>query len=166
MQRPIILPLFILYTMFGFGQVESKKFDLLLKTILSHSVNEVYVDQVDDDDSTTVFLDAREKAEYAVSHIKNAIWVGYDDFDLNRVAEVDKNKKVIVYCSIGYRSEKVGEKLTIAGYKNVSNLYGSIFEWVNQDKPVYDLDGNITEKIHAYDKVWGIWLNKGKKVYK
>ena len=152
--------------MFGFGQVESKKFDLLLKTILSHSVNEVYVDQVDDDDSTTVFLDAREKAEYAVSHIKNAIWVGYDDFDLNRVAEVDKNKKVIVYCSIGYRSEKVGEKLTIAGYKNVSNLYGSIFEWVNQDKPVYDLDGNITEKIHAYDKVWGIWLNKGKKVYK
>ena len=48
---------------------------------------------------------------------------------------------------------------------DVSNLYGGIFEWVNQENPVIDTTGNETKNIHAYNKTWGVWLNKGNKVY-
>ncbi|WP_159038468.1 hypothetical protein [Brumimicrobium mesophilum] len=44
-------------------------------------------------------------------------------------------------------------------------MYGSIFEWVNEGKPVYNLEGEETMKVHAYSKSWGIWLKKGEKVY-
>jgi 3-mercaptopyruvate sulfurtransferase SseA len=66
---------------------------------------------------------------------------------------------------VGYRSEKISEKLKQAGFKDVSNLYGGIFEWVNQGNPVVDENGKITDNIHAYSKTWGVWLNKGVKVY-
>ena len=45
------------------------------------------------------------------------------------------------------------------------NLRGGIFDWVNMGYPVYDKEGNETQKIHAYDKSWGKWLIKGEKVY-
>jgi predicted sulfurtransferase len=71
-----------------------------------------------------------------------------------------------VYCSIGKRSESITQKLSKAGYGNVSNLYGGIFEWVNQGNGVVDVNNKQTNKIHAYGKFWGQWLHKGEKVYK
>ncbi len=144
--------------------VESKSFDLMLSTLLSHSAKEVGVADVADD-SLSVFLDSREKKEFEVSHIKNAIWVGYEDFDISRLQNIARDEKIIVYCSVGYRSEKIAEKLLASGYTNVVNLYGGIFEWINQDKLVVDQTGNSTELVHAYSKKWGIWLNEGVKVY-
>ena len=82
--------------------VESKSFDLMLSTLLSHSAKEVGVADVSDD-TLSVFLDAREKKEFDVSHIKNAIWVGYEDFDTLRVQNIARDEKIIVYCSVGYR---------------------------------------------------------------
>lgn len=153
----------ILIYSFSFSQkVESKAFDLTLNSILDHSVDEISVTEAKA--SPAIYLDAREINEFNVSHIKNAIWVGYDDFQLNRVSESLKNKRIIIYCSIGYRSEKIAVKLKKQGYKNVFNLYGGIFEWVNQDQPVYNSKGK-TNRTHAYNKTWGIWLTKGEKSY-
>jgi len=144
--------------------VQNKSYDTMLKTLLSHNVNEVGVKE-ESKDTVAVFLDAREKTEYNVSHLKNATWVGYDDFDISRIKHISKNKKIIVYCSVGYRSEKITEKLNKAGYSNVSNMVGGIFEWKNQNNAVVDNAGKETQKVHAYSKTWGIWLNKGEKVY-
>lgn len=112
-------------------------------------------------------LDARQKEEYDVSHLKNALWVGFKTFDPEAVSAkiVDKDTEIVVYCSIGVRSENIGEKLREAGYTNVKNLYGGIFEWKNEGHPVYDADGNETEKVHAFSKHWGKLLKKGEKVY-
>lgn len=44
-----------------------------------------------------------------------------------------------------------------AGYIQVYNLYGGIFEWVNEGHPVFNDQGE-TDKIHAYNKLWGMWL--------
>jgi hypothetical protein len=52
-----------------------------------------------------------------------------------------------------------------AGYTNIQNMYGGVFEWINDDFPVYDMQGKQTTKVHAYSKAWGIWLKKGDKVY-
>nr|WP_228713660.1 rhodanese-like domain-containing protein [Arundinibacter roseus] len=112
-----------------------------------------------------LFLDTRAKEEFNVSHIPNARWVGYEDFTLDRVKDMDKNMPVIVYCSVGVRSEKVGRQLMQAGFTNVQNLYGSLFEWVNQDYPIVDSTGKPTKKVHAYSRSWGVWLQKGDKVY-
>ena len=145
-------------------EVGSKAYDIMLQGLLSHSVKEVSVNEVKDK-KEVVFVDARERKEFEISHIKDAIFVGYDSLDLNPMEKVGKNKELIVYCSVGYRSEKVSEKLEKMGFKNVSNLYGGIFEWKNQGLPLVTIENKTTEEVHAFSKVWGIWLNKGKKVY-
>jgi len=117
---------------------------------------------------TKVFiLDAREKEEYHTSHLKNAIFVGYNHFELDSVLIKipNKNSEIVVYCSIGIRSEIIASKLKKAGYSNVFNLYGGIFEWKNNGFTVYNLENIETENIHAYSKDWSIWLKKGKKVF-
>ena len=112
-----------------------------------------------------IILDSRELAEYQVSHIPGSIWVGYDDFDINRIKEVSKEKEILTYCSVGYRSERIGEKLIDAGYQNVSNLKGSLFEWVNKGNTLVDNEGHFTTKIHGYNSEWSKWLKKGTVVY-
>ncbi|HND87659.1 MAG TPA: rhodanese-like domain-containing protein [Saprospiraceae bacterium] len=151
---------------FGQAQVQDGAYRLMLKKLLAHSVPELQVQQLAADSSAVLLLDAREPREYAVSHIAGAVHVGYDHFRLSNLPDtMQKQRRIVVYCSVGYRSEKVAEQLRSAGFTDVSNLYGGIFEWVNQGHPVQDRQGP-TQRVHAYDRTWGIWLRKGKKVYR
>lgn len=146
------------------AHVQNNAFDLMLSTLLQHTVAEVTVEQASKT-TNAVFLDARESGEFAISHISGATWVGYDDFKIDRLGATPKDAPIIVYCSVGYRSEKISEQLKKAGYTNVSNMYGGIFEWVNRSQPVVDNQGAATNKVHAYSKQWGVWLERGEKVY-
>jgi rhodanese-related sulfurtransferase len=148
----------------GLSQVESDAYGVMLRTLLSHNVPEINVRDAARDSASILFLDARETNEYQVSHLFGALHVGYDRFHANSLSQIPRNQRLVVYCSVGYRSEKVTEKLRNAGFTNVSNLYGGIFEWVNQGYPVYR-EGKQVRQVHAYDRVWGVWLNKGTKVY-
>lgn len=145
------------------AHVSSKDYDLLLSTLLSHSVPEVSVERIASE--SFHILDARTYREFSVSHIEGATWVGHEDFDLGRVAGIDKQASVAVYCSVGYRSEHIAEKLRQHGYTQVVNVYGGIFEWVNTAHPVVTGDDTKTDAVHAYSKSWGIWLKRGKHVY-
>lgn len=163
----MIKRLFLLLTFttaVSFAQkVTNPAFENTLKVLLNHSVPQILVDSA----KTTkeaIFLDAREKKEFEVSHINHAKWVGYSDFNLSRVSDLEKDQPIIIYCSVGYRSEKIGDQLVAAGFTNVHNLYGGIFEWFNQKQPVYS-NTSKTNKIHAYDNIWGVWLTRGEKVY-
>ena len=120
--------------------------------------------QVNDD---VIIIDSREAEEYKVSRIEGAIYVGYDDFSEGETSEKikDRDTPIVVYCSLGVRSEDIGAKLMKLGYTNVRNLYGGIFEWKNNGYPVIDSEGNETENVHAYSKLWGKWLKNGTKVY-
>lgn len=142
------------------------KMDQTLKNFNEASVPYIKVDALHGMNHV-LLLDAREKEEYEVSHLENAIWVGAKTFELDSVTPKIKNKdaEIVVYCSIGVRSENIGEKLKEAGYTNVKNLYGGIFEWKNEGHPVYDPEGNETEKVHTFNKHWGKLLEKGEKVY-
>lgn len=140
--------------------------DRALERFNRQSVPYISVDQLKATDST-VLLDTRTWNEFSVSHLKNAKWVGHKEFDIDSIiAQIpDRQTPIVVYCSIGVRSEDIGEKLQKAGYAHVRNLYGGIFEWKNQGNPVFDLEGRKTEKVHAFSKYWGKLLKKGKKVY-
>lgn len=147
------------------ANVESGAYNLMLKGLLKSDVPEVDATQAYQMLEQAVFIDTRSRGEYEVSHIQDAIWVGYDDFDVGRMASINKNTKIIAYCSVGARSEKITRQLLEMGYADVSNLYGGVFEWVNQEQAVYKKTNVPTDEVHAYNKAWGVWLNKGHKVY-
>ena len=121
-------------------------FDSMLQDLLSHSVPELSVSDCPSP-SEAVFLDARAKSEYEVSHISGATWIGFTAFQKKALKQIDKDAPIVVYCSVGYRSEKITEKLRNMGYKNVSNLYGGIFAWKNQGKTVVDPELEHKRKI-------------------
>ncbi len=146
------------------AQVQSTAYSVMLKTLLAHSVTEVSVQEAEPM-KNVLFLDARELSEFRVSHIKDAIHIGYTSANWDVLNSLEKDTRIIVYCSVGYRSEKIAEQLRDKGFTNVQNLYGGIFEWVNQDRVVVDANQKVTTNVHAYNKTWGIWLNKGTKVY-
>jgi rhodanese-related sulfurtransferase len=144
--------------------VSNMGYDLLLSTLLSHSVPEVSVDQIELGQYR--LLDARAYREFEVSHIAGAIWVGYDDFDPVRLAGIEHQTPLAVYCSVGYRSERIAEQLRRQGYTTVVNVYGGIFEWVNTGRPIVAENGTETKRIHAYSTSWAIWLKRGEPIYK
>jgi rhodanese-related sulfurtransferase len=114
-----------------------------------------------------ILLDTREEKEFDISHIQNAYSVGYDNFNAKSVKQKysNLNDTIVVYCSVGIRSETIGTKLKKLGYKNVYNLYGGIFEWKNNNQPVVDNNQEITDNVHVFSKEWSEYLIKGKKVY-
>ena len=127
--------------------VGSKTYDLMLQGLLEQDVPSICVDSAKTL-SKALFLDARELGESAVSTIQGAIAVGYENFKVKQLKNLPKDTLVVVYCSVGYRSEKVAKKLIDQGFTNVYNLYGGIFEWVNKGYPVYQ-DSTATLKVHA-----------------
>lgn len=116
-----------------------------------------YIDAID---SNVVLLDCRAREEYDVSHIAGAIWVGDE---IKSVEGFDKNKKYIVYCSVGYRSGVYAKKMNQKGY-NALNLWGGIFHFMNSGNKVEDANGP-TDRVHPYNEKWGQWLMKGVKSY-
>jgi len=134
----------------------------------TESIPYISVNDLKKETNKVVLLDSREPKEFKVSHLKNAICVGYDNFDINKTIKklpADKNTKIVVYCSLGIRSEDVAEKIKKAGYTNVYNLYGGIFEWKNQDNTVVNSKNKPTKKVHTFNKDWSKWLLKGEKIY-
>jgi len=137
---------------------EQIDFNEKINRMLSFSVPFISVGELEKNKKEYIILDSREQEEYAVGHIKGAKCVGYDDFDIEELTGVDKDAKIAVYCSIGYRSEKITEKLRKAGYANAVNVYGSIFQWVNDGKPIYNAEGDRVNEIHTYNRKWSKWV--------
>lgn len=161
--KNIITICFLLSTAFGLAQhTIGKELDRLNnKTVRYISVQELQAK------TAVVILDAREPEEYNTSHIKNAVNVGFNKFNKSIIDQKlqDKNATIVVYCSIGVRSEKIGEKLLKLGYTNVYNLYGGIFEYKNSNGKVVNNQNQVTDSVHTYNKKWSTYLTKGIKVY-
>ena len=162
----MLLLFFISCSISAFPQ---KSLDKLLKQYNTQSIPYVSVEELRrlQTNDTVLILDSREENEFAVSHINNALFVGFNDFSSEEISDSiqNKNTAVIVYCSLGIRSEEIGEKLKKAGFTNVKNLYGGIFEWKNAGYPVINSEGKETDSIHTFSKAWSKWLLKGEKVY-
>jgi len=161
----IVVLIFVVANLFSqnYDTFKELKENIISKTIPLISVEDLRA--VENTTAPLLILDAREIKEFNVSHIKKAEFVGYDNFTINTLKDYDKDATIVVYCSVGYRSEKIGEQLKKIGFKKVLNLKGGIFDWVNKGYPVYDNAGNQTTRVHTYNEAWSKWLLKGKKVY-
>jgi len=143
-------------------QIGNVDFDKKISSLISFTVPVMGVDELKEMKEDVILLDARKKEEFEISHIEGAKYIGFKKFDASNLEGIDKDEQIVVYCSIGYRSEKIGEKLKNLGYKNVYNLYGSIFEWVNDGNEIVDKNNKPTKEIHTYNKKWSKWVEEGK----
>ena len=104
-------------------------------------------------------LDARTRAEYEVSHLRAAVLIDPGRPSLRPLARLPKDAPLVVYCSVGYRSARLAHWLAAQGYSNVRNLSGSLFQWANEDRPIFR-DGRPTTEVHPYDRRWGLMLER------
>ncbi|WP_074407233.1 MULTISPECIES: rhodanese-like domain-containing protein [Aquimarina] len=161
--------IFILSISFFFSIIASAQnsLDELLRLYNNESIPYISVSTLKTIQDTVLVLDARERKEYQISHLKEAIHVGYNNFKIDSITTqpIPKNSHIVVYCSIGIRSEDISEQLKKAGYTNVYNLYGGIFEWKNRGLPILNAKEELTNEVHTYSEEWSKWLFKGKKIY-
>ncbi len=109
--------------------------------------------QVNNKDSIQL-LDVRTPGEYYSGHIKNALQADWNDpkeFD-RRIAYVDKDKPVYVYCLAGGRSAAAAVKMRNMGYKNVYELKGGINAWKAGNKTLEGKTTALQMSIEAFNK--------------
>ena len=107
------------------------------------------------------FVDVREPKEMEVSMLPGAVtWEQYRN-DPGKYAD----KKVVLYCTIGYRSGKAVEELQEENISNVYNLAQSLLGWVHAGGPVFK-DGKEVKRIHVYGKKWDLAPEGIEGVYK
>ncbi|WP_019947343.1 rhodanese-like domain-containing protein [Hymenobacter aerophilus] len=111
-----------------------------------------------------LLLDTRSPAEYQVSHLRGARFVDFDSFRKLDLKDVARTRPVVVYCTVGARSEQVGTWLREQGFRDVRNLYGGIFQWMNDGQAVVNAQGPTTD-VHPYSVLWRPWLKTGNPVY-
>ena len=125
------------------SKVKNNSYDRLLNTLLKHSVPEINATELVTRMDEFILLDTRELREYEISHLRGARWVGYDNFKIQKIIDLNKDCPIVCYCSVGYRRANLGY-------------------------PLYDSGGKLTNYIHGFSKLWGRYMNNKSyvKVYK
>lgn len=164
-----ILTLFFFQHIFLFSLTQNNVIDPAYRKMLQQYYTGFETIQADEAETligkkNVYFLDTREEQEFEVSHIPTAILLGYHEIDWSKIKNIPNNAIIIVYCSVGVRSQTIGEELKNKGYKNVKNLYGGLFLWANQDRKMVDKNNKVTTKVHGYDNSWSKWIKKGKVI--
>lgn len=140
--------------------------DLLLKEYNNRTLPYISVKELYENQGEYLILDTRKKEEYDVSHIPGAIWVSEKVNDsVYAFAKAKKDLPIVVYCSVGIRSEDFGKNLQKKGFTNIKNLYGSIFAWKDAGYDVVNQNQKITDSVHTFSKAWAPYLKTGIKVY-
>jgi rhodanese-related sulfurtransferase len=157
----------ILLIFFVYSASAQTEYDEKLKSLYQNTVQTLQPELVKKlmKEEKVILLDTRSKEEFSISHLAGAQFLNYDSYTNEEFNRIAKNSKVIVYCSVGYRSERVGERLIQLGYKNVFNIYGGIFQWKNKGFEVVNKYNQPTDSVHTYNKDWSEWLQRGIKVY-
>lgn len=103
--------------------------------ILKGMVTPAQWNQIDNLDNETVLLDVRTKVETKFGKIEGAINIPLNSLR-DRLDELDKNRKIVVYCAVGLRGYIACRILEGNGFKDVSNLSGGykLYSSVQDDR--------------------------------
>ncbi|HEX9777421.1 MAG TPA: rhodanese-like domain-containing protein [Geopsychrobacteraceae bacterium] len=88
-------------------------------------------------DTQVYLLDVRTFEEYSQVRLEGAALIPIDQL-LRRIAEVPRDRPILVYCAVGSRSTQVGNYLAKSGYGPVYNLSGGIWAWQLRKFPVLE----------------------------
>jgi rhodanese-related sulfurtransferase len=104
-------------------------------------------------DPRSIFVDVRPKSERVVSGIPGSI--SLQEFREGGISSANQAKTFVFYCTIGYRSSKVVQRLK-DGKLKVVNLRGGLIGWVHSGGRVVDSHGKETKKVHVYGDKWNV----------
>lgn len=79
-------------------------------------------------DGGAFILDVRQPDEWAAGHIPDATLIPLGELQA-RVAEVPKDRQVVVVCRSGNRSAQGRDILLAAGYPSVTSMAGGMNDW-------------------------------------
>ena len=120
------------------------------------TVNTSDFSEIIKDNDNVLILDCRRADEHEISKIPGAKNVHFrcSDEELKEtLKEVDDKTQIISYCSLGYRSAIITDRIREqiqndssiqATSDNVYNLEGSIFKWANENRPLIDSNDQST----------------------
>ena len=78
-------------------------------------------------------LDVREPYEYQIAQIGGTL-IPQNDVP-QRLAEIPRDREIVVQCRSGARSQRIAEFLKQSGYSKVVNLAGGILAWSDEIDP-------------------------------
>ena len=83
-------------------------------------------------------IDIRTAEEYGAGHIAGAKQIDfYQTQEFNSYLDsLDKNKKYLVYCRSGNRSNQALNMMESKGFTNASDLAGGISAWTGANLPI------------------------------
>ncbi len=139
------------------SQAKSGKKEKILKMYKESIITTAGVSEVSLKDikalnpSEFVLVDVRSKKEQQTSMIPGAIPLKEFEASMGKY----KGKKVITYCTIGYRSSRYSKTLFKKGFR-VFNLKGSLLGWVSSGGDLVNKAGLSTKKVHVYSSKWNL----------
>jgi len=98
-----------------------------------------------------IVVDVRSPVERNISIIEGSI----DQAHFERNFDSYQKKKVVVYCTIGYRSGYYAKALRQQGL-DAYNLSEGILGWIQAGGSLVNTDGQITPKVHVYSRPWDL----------
>lgn len=169
-QRAIFaLALLVVASPFAAAGGEPESYEAFLESIYRDTVPRVTPDELErllSSGEEVVLLDIRSQAERSVSSIAGSRLEEFESFDVataDSLEGVAEDALIVTYCAVGWRSERAGEELLAAGYKNVRNVYGGIFQWQMEGKPLARGDNHpATDQsmVHGHQPRWGKWVEE------
>jgi adenylyltransferase/sulfurtransferase len=83
-----------------------------------------------------LLVDVRERWEWEVGSLahRGAVLLPYGEVE-RRLAELPRDRSLVVYCQVGVRSALVADRLRSAGFAGVANLRGGYLAWVEEVEP-------------------------------
>lgn len=96
---------------------------MVAENILSGKMNPIYVEDLHKQSNDTIIIDVRTELESSIGRIENSTSIPLESLR-NKLEEIPKDKKIIVYCSKGLKSYFASRILMQNGFKNVHSLSG------------------------------------------
>jgi rhodanese-related sulfurtransferase len=103
--------------------------------VMASMSQEALLERQSKDHKHLLVLDVRTPQEYAEGHVPGAVNVPYDQLP-SRLAEVPKDKDVVLYCKSGRRAGIAADVLAANGYTRLSHLEGDMNAWVEKGRPI------------------------------
>lgn len=91
--------------------------------------------RIKDAKTAPVVVDVRTAEEFAGGHVPGAKNIPVKELEA-RLAEVPKDRPVVVYCRSGGRAKLADGLLRERGYRNVSEMEGSMMAWEAAQLPI------------------------------
>lgn len=79
-------------------------------------------------------LDVREPDEWEAAHVSGSTLIPLGELE-TRVAEVPRDREIVVVCRSGNRSKAGRDILAAAGYTRVTSMTGGLLAWKSEGHP-------------------------------